>query len=53
MVTGAEVEAELKRIGHALKPFDIILVNTRASSCIGATSISRPVAAGAARRRFI
>jgi hypothetical protein len=35
VVTGAEVEAELKRIGHALKPFDIILVNTRASSCIG------------------
>ena len=35
VVTAAEVEAELKRIGHALKPFDIVLVNTRASSCIG------------------
>ena len=35
VVTGGEVEAELKRIGHELKPFDIVLVNTRASSCIG------------------
>jgi len=35
VVTAAEVEAELKRIGHALKPFDIVLVNTRASTCIG------------------
>ena len=35
VVTAAEVEAELKRIGHALKPFDIVLVNTRASECIG------------------
>jgi kynurenine formamidase len=35
VVTAAEVEAELKRIGHELKPFDIVLVNTRASSCIG------------------
>ena len=35
VVTAAEVEAELKRIGHELKPFDIVLVNTRASECIG------------------
>ena len=35
VVTAAEVEAELKRIGHELKPLDIVLVNTRASSCIG------------------
>jgi kynurenine formamidase len=35
VVTAAQVEAELKRIGHELKPFDIVLVNTRASSCIG------------------
>ena len=35
VVTAAEVEAELKRIGHELKPFDIVLVNTRASICIG------------------
>ena len=31
----AEVETELKRIGHDLKPFDIVLINTRAASCIG------------------
>jgi kynurenine formamidase len=35
VVTAAEVDAELKRIGHELKPFDIVLVNTRASRCIG------------------
>ena len=35
VVTAAEVEAELKRIGHELKPLDIVLVNTRASERIG------------------
>lgn len=35
VVTAAEVEAELKRIGHELQPFDIVLVNTRASECYG------------------
>ena len=35
VVTADEVAAELDRIGHELQPFDIVLVNTRASSCIG------------------
>jgi len=35
VVTAAEVEAELGRIGHKLEPFDIVLVNTRAASCMG------------------
>ena len=35
VVSAAEVDAELKRIGHELKPFDIVLVNTRAASCMG------------------
>jgi len=35
VVTPADVEAELARIGHALKPFDIVLVNTRAGSAYG------------------
>jgi kynurenine formamidase len=35
VVSAAEVAAELQRIGHELKPFDIVLVNTRAASCIG------------------
>ena len=35
VVSAAEVEAELKCIGHELKPFDIVLVNTRASACVG------------------
>jgi kynurenine formamidase len=35
IVTGAEVEAELERIGHDLQPLDIVVVNTRASECYG------------------
>ena len=35
IVSAAEVEAELKRIGHELQPMDIVLVNTRAGSRIG------------------
>jgi len=35
VVTAAEVEAELKRIGHDLQPFDIVLVNTAAGAAVG------------------
>lgn len=35
VVTAAEVEAELERIGHVLQPLDIVLVNTRAGSALG------------------
>lgn len=35
VVTANDVEAELKRIGHALSPFDIVVVNTRAGSRYG------------------
>ena len=35
IVTAAEVEAELTRIGHTLQPFDIVMVNTRAGSRYG------------------
>jgi kynurenine formamidase len=35
VVGAAEVEAELARIGHALEPFDIVVVNTRAGSRYG------------------
>jgi len=35
VVSAAEVEAELARIGHDLQPLDIVLVNTRASECYG------------------
>jgi kynurenine formamidase len=35
VVGAGEVEAELSRIGHKLEPFDIVLVNTRAASCMG------------------
>jgi kynurenine formamidase len=32
VVTAAEIEAELNRIGHELQPLDIVLVNTRAGA---------------------
>jgi kynurenine formamidase len=35
VVTAAEVEAELARIGHVLQPFDIVLVNTAAGARYG------------------
>ncbi len=36
IVTAAEVEAELKRIGHDLQPLDIVVVNTSAGASYGA-----------------
>ena len=35
VATAADVEAELKRIGHELKPLDIVLVNTSAGKRYG------------------
>lgn len=35
VVTAAEVEAELARIGHTLSPLEIVIVNTRAGSRYG------------------
>lgn len=35
VVTAAEVEAELARIGHALKPLEIVVVNTAAGAAYG------------------
>ena len=35
VVTAADVEAELKRIGHELRPLEIVVVNTRAGSRYG------------------
>ncbi len=35
VVTAAEVEAELARIGHDLQPLDIVLVNTAAGKAVG------------------
>ena len=35
VVTAADVEAELKRIGHELKPLEIVVINTRAGSVYG------------------
>ena len=35
VATAADVEAELARIGHVLRPLDIVLVNTRAAAIYG------------------
>lgn len=35
VVTAVDVEAELERIGHELKPLEIVMVNTRAGSAYG------------------
>jgi len=35
VVTAADVEAELKRVGHVLKPLEIVVVNTRAGTRYG------------------
>ncbi|MGC6330754.1 cyclase family protein [Rhizorhabdus sp. FW153] len=35
VVTAADVEAELNRIGHELQPLDIVLVNTAAGKALG------------------
>ncbi|WP_176594247.1 cyclase family protein [Sphingobium sp. EM0848] len=35
VVTAADVEAELERIGHQLAPLEIVIVNTRAGRCYG------------------
>jgi kynurenine formamidase len=43
VATAADVEAELKRIGHTLKPLEIVVVNTRAGERYGQTDY---VAAG-------
>ena len=44
VATAADVEAELKRIGHTLSPLEIVVVNTRAGSRYGHNDY---VAAGA------
>jgi kynurenine formamidase len=48
VVTGKDVEAELERIGHTLRPLEIVVVNTRAGSAYGTPEY---VAAGAGMGR--
>ena len=35
VVSADDVEKELARVGHALKPLEIVVINTRAGSCYG------------------
>lgn len=37
VVTADDVEAELNRIGHSLKPLEIVVINTRAGSAYGSS----------------
>ncbi len=48
VVTAQDVEAELERIGHALEPLEIVVVNTRAGTAYGTAEY---VAAGAGMGR--
>ena len=47
VATPGDVEAELKRIGHTLKPLEIVLVNTAPAPATGMTTTSIPAAASA------
>ena len=53
VATAADVDTELKRIGHRLRPLDIVLVNTAAGAKFGRPTISPRDAAWARRRRSI
>ena len=35
VISAAEVEQELKRVGHSLQPFEIVLMNTSAGAAYG------------------
>jgi len=48
VATAADVEAELARIGHALRPLEIVVVNTRAGAAYGTSDY---VVAGAGMGR--
>ncbi|HSV82740.1 MAG TPA: cyclase family protein [Ramlibacter sp.] len=41
IVQPSDVEAELKRIGHELRPLEIVLVNTRAGSAYGTSEYTK------------
>jgi kynurenine formamidase len=50
VVTAADVEAELARIGHTLQPLEIVVVNTRAGSALRPARLrGQPAAAWATR----
>ena len=42
VVTAADVEAELARIGHDLQPLDIVMVNTAAGMALGDPGLCQP-----------
>ena len=53
VATAADVEAELKRIGHELKPLEIVVVNTSAGAIRTARLCRLGLRHGRARRRSI
>ena len=52
VATAADVEAELDRIGHALTPLEIVVVNTRAGAATARPITWTPAAAWATKRRM-
>src|SRR5258707_2757785 len=54
VVTAQDVEAELKRLGHTLRPLEIVVVNTRAGSAYGqADYVSADAGVGRAAPLFL
>ena len=51
VATAADVEAELKRIGHTLSPLEIVVVNTSGGASFGQPDFVKSAAAWATRRR--
>ena len=50
-VTASDVEAELRRIGHELKPLAIVVINTRAGTRYGQDDYVNSAAAWVAKPR--
>ena len=54
VVAAAEVEAELRRIGYALQPWDIVVINTRAGAAYGQPDyVEAGCGMGAAATRYL
>ncbi len=54
VVNAAEVEAELRRIGYTLQPWDIVVVNTRAGAAYGQPDyVAAGCGMGAAATRYL
>ena len=53
VVTAADIEAELERIGHTLAPLDIVVINTSAGVKYGRARLRRLRLRGGLRRHHV